>query len=129
SHLSGALAISAKFWLSRDTNCAASTAELKLERGSSAGPYSRSWLYWVVPSCDFTQAHGTTMKYAYQQPHEVLNLCLPLFPTQFTNSANPSTIGLVDRHEKLLWQGGLSQSNFTRFFVPINVLFVKLSGR
>jgi len=41
------------------------------------------------------------MKYTNQQLDKVLHLRFPLFRSQFTNSLNPSTIGLVDRHVKL----------------------------
>ena len=49
-------------------------------------------------SSNLAQMHGVTMKDTNQQPDKVLNLSDPLLWSQFTNSLNPSTIGLVDRH-------------------------------
>lgn len=60
---------------------------------------------------------------AYHQPHKVLHLRDPLLRLQFTNSPNPSTISLVDRHWVLL-ASGLWQNNFTRFPLPINIPLV-----
>src|SRR6266542_2270613 len=53
-------------------------------------------------ACYSTQLYGSTMKHADHQPHKISHLRNPLVRTQFTNSTNPSTIGLVDRHRVLL---------------------------
>jgi hypothetical protein len=67
------------------------------------------------------------MIYPCDHPHKILNLGDPLFWTQFTDSLNPSTIGLVDRDSNL-GAKCFSQNNFARFPLPINSSFVKLSG-
>jgi hypothetical protein len=38
---------------------------------------------------------------AYHQPNKILNLGDALLRPQYTDSLNPSTIGLVDRHGNL----------------------------
>ncbi|WP_345309201.1 hypothetical protein, partial [Candidatus Villigracilis saccharophilus] len=60
------------------------------------------------------------MKNTYQQPYEVLNLCLSLLRTQFTNSLNPSTIGLVDRHWNLRVKSFVVKQLYP-ISVPINI--------
>ncbi len=74
-------------------------------------------------SSNLTQVHSLTMINSYQQPYKILNLGNSLFWTQFTNSLNPSTIGLVDRHSNLRAKC-FSQDNFTRFSMSINSSFV-----
>ena len=68
------------------------------------------------------------MKKTDDQPHEVLNLGLSLFRTQFTNSLNPSTIGLVDRHERLLEKWFVAKQLYP-LFIADQYSFVKVSGR
>jgi hypothetical protein len=41
------------------------------------------------------------MIHTNQQPDKIPNVRDPLVGSQFTNSLNPSTIGLVDRHRDL----------------------------
>src|SRR5271157_2824434 len=52
-------------------------------------------------SGNLTEMHRVTMKDTNHQPHKVLYLRDALLRTQFTDSLNPSTIGLVDRHSNL----------------------------
>ena len=69
-----------------------------------------------------------TMKNTNQQPNKVLNLGDSLFRSQFTNSLNLSTIGLVDRHLNLLVKSFVSKQLYP-ISLPINFSFVKVSGR
>jgi hypothetical protein len=68
------------------------------------------------------------MKYADHQPDKIPDLRNSLFWSQFTNSANPSTIGLVDRHGFLLVEVFVAKPLY-----PIShadqYSFVKVSGR
>jgi len=68
------------------------------------------------------------MEYTYYQPHKVLNLCLPLFRTQFTISLNPSTIGLIDRHLNRRVKSFVVKQLYPISFAE-QYSFVKLSGR
>jgi hypothetical protein len=68
------------------------------------------------------------MKYTYQQPHKVLHLRFPLFRAQFPNSANPSTIGLVDRHQNLRVKSFVTKQLYPISFAD-HYSFVKVSGR
>jgi hypothetical protein len=68
------------------------------------------------------------MKYANQQPHKVLHLRFPLLWSQFTNSANPSTIALVDRHQNLRVKSFVAKQLYPISFAD-QYPFLKLSGR
>jgi hypothetical protein len=78
-------------------------------------------------ACDPTQTDGTTMKDTNHQPDKVLHLCDPLLRAQFTNSLNPSTIGLVDRHGILLAKSFVVKQLYL-IFPADQYSFVKVSG-
>jgi hypothetical protein len=63
----------------------------------------------------------------YYQPDKVLHLRDPLFRSQFTNSLNPSTIGLVDRHRVLLAKWFVAKQLYL-ISLADQYSFVKLSG-
>jgi hypothetical protein len=67
------------------------------------------------------------MKDANHQPDKVLNLCDPLLGSQFTNSLNPSTISLVDRHRDLLAKWFVAKQLYLIFHAD-QYSFVKVSG-
>jgi hypothetical protein len=78
-------------------------------------------------SSNLAQMHGVTMKDTNQQPHKVLNLGYALLRSQFTNSLNPSTIGLVDRHSILLAKVFVVKQLYLIFGAD-QYSFVKVSG-
>jgi hypothetical protein len=67
------------------------------------------------------------MKDTNDQPDKVLNLCDPLLRPQFTNSLNPSTIGLVDRHRHLLAKWFVAKQLYL-ISLADQYSFVKVSG-
>ena len=86
---------SIKLWLSSGTNCAHPRLNLPASRSTADRTHILGFTDDLA--CNLAQANGVTMKNSHNQPHKVLNPCLPLLRAQITNSLNPSTIDLVDR--------------------------------